>query len=675
MSITISKLTPADLAAVDKLMKSNSKTLGFLPREALLDYINKEGVLGAKTSDDQLVGYLLYAAYPSYFRITQLCVSEDFRNQGIAKRFIDKLKKSATTQKIIKLRCRRDFPAHGMWPELGFVPLYEKPGRSAAGHLLTHWYLILAPDDQLSLFQAKTSEETLDVVIDAQIFFDFHEPDNDKTKPSKALFHDFSIDSLKLWITDELFVEIDRGEDLNQRRIARQKVREFPEIEHNLKLTEHFEEVLRTLLPDNNQNQESDIRHLAKTAASDVDIFVTRDQALLKKAKKISDLTNIRVLSPTDLIIKLHELSEKQSYAMNRVSGSDLGWRRLTSTDFASFPFTSFLDHQERKGKFRENLELLLANPTDNECELLRSGDDIVAIRVLAKDSNDVLNVPLARVAHSSDRPLFGRFLIADTISKSVENKLDMVKFEASALTSSLIPDLLDMGFIKCNSSFIRFCFSRFLNKKEVMSEIARLSPESVNKYQDMSDIELERCCSPLGLETTDQKHFSIPIRPGYALSLIDRDQSANDLFGGNPNTLLRWDNVYYRAKTHHKMLEPPARILWYVSGTPKKIVAISHLDTVEIDTPKVLFRKFRKFGILKWKDLYKLCGGDPSKKIMALRFSHTFLFREPISLGELKNAFEEDNEDRAGLTLQSPCKVPVGIFRKLFRLGYPGQS
>ena len=385
MSITISKLTPADLTAVDELMKCNSRTLGFLPREALLDYLKKEGVLGAKTSDDQLVGYLLYAAYPSYFRITQLCVSEDFRNQGIAKRFVDELKKSATAQKIIRLRCRRDFPAHKMWPELGFVPLDERPGRSAAGHLLTHWCLTLAPDDQLSLFQAKTSEETLDVVIDAQIFFDFHEPDNDKTKPSKALFHDFSIDSLKLWITDELFVEIGRGKDLNQRKIARQRAREFLGIEHNLKLTEHFEEVLRTLLPDNNQNRESDIRHLAKTAASDVDIFVTRDQALLKRANKISDLTNIRVLSPTDLIIKLHELSEKQSYVLNRVSGSDLGWGRLTSRDLASFPFTSFLNHQERKGKFRENLELLLANPTNNECELLRSGGDIVAIRVFTK--------------------------------------------------------------------------------------------------------------------------------------------------------------------------------------------------------------------------------------------------------------------------------------------------
>ena len=37
MNITISKLTSAWLEAVDELMKRNSKTLGFLPGEALQD--------------------------------------------------------------------------------------------------------------------------------------------------------------------------------------------------------------------------------------------------------------------------------------------------------------------------------------------------------------------------------------------------------------------------------------------------------------------------------------------------------------------------------------------------------------------------------------------------------------------------------------------------------------
>ena len=671
MSITISKLTSTELDAVDELMKHYSRTLGFLPLEALRDYFKKEGVLGAKTSDSQLIGYLLYAAYPDYHRITQLCVLENFREQGIAKRLVEALKATTTTQKRIQLRCRRDFPAHEMWPELGFVPLDEKPGRSAAGHLLTHWYLTLAPDDQLSLFQAKTSAESLDVVIDAQIFFDFYEADSDKTKPSKALFNDFSMDSLKLWITDELFVEIDRAKNPSQRKKSRERAHNFPRIEHNPQSIEHFEEVLGTLLPDNSANQKSDIRHLAKTAASDVDIFVTRDQALLRKSEEIASLTNLRILSPTDLIIELHELSGKQSYVSKRISGVGLKWERIASENLASLQLTSFLNHQETKGKFREKLESLLADPGHNECELLRSGNDILAIRILTHDSAEGLTVVLARVAHSADRLLLGRFLIADTIYKAMEKNLDMVKFEASPLISSLVPDLLEIGFTKCSDSFVRFCFPRCLNHEEALSAISELCPESINNYRDVSDIELERHCSPLSL-ASDQGYFLVPIKPGYAMSLIDSSQSADDLFGGKTSVLLRWDHVYYRSKTHHHMLKPPARILWYESKPEKQIVALSHLDAVEIDTPKALFKKFKKFGILKWGEVFQMCKGDPLKKIMVLKFSHTFPFREPISLDAMRTVYQEDE---VHLTLQSPSKMPMERFQKLFRLGYPEQA
>ena len=209
MQITISQLTPADLSAVDKLMKRYSRTLGFLPREALKRYLKNEkgGVLGAKIDGGQLVGYLLYTTNRNHFRITHLCVAEECQRKGIARQLIDNLKESATTQTAIKLNCRRDFPADNLWPKLGFKALGEKPSRSENGHSLTIWQLALAPDTQLQIFQAKTSADALDIIIDAQIFFDFDEPDIDKTMPSKALLEDFLVDSLELWITDELLTE------------------------------------------------------------------------------------------------------------------------------------------------------------------------------------------------------------------------------------------------------------------------------------------------------------------------------------------------------------------------------------------------------------------------------------------------------------------------------------
>ena len=215
--------------------------------------------------------------------------------------------------------------------------------------------------------------------------------------------------------------------------------------------------------------------------------FVTRDRNLLKKSKEIADHTRLEVLDPVNLIIQLHELSERQSYSPNRIVGLNLCWYRLESKNLASLPFDSFLEYKETTGRFRQKLDALIAHPDRYECQLLQSGNEIIAIRVLTSSSNKILTISLARVAVSANQPLFGRFLIADTVSKAVENNLDMVKFEASALTPSLILDLLEMGFIKYSDSFVRLCFSRRFSRQNVLYAISKLCPESLSNYQDMS--------------------------------------------------------------------------------------------------------------------------------------------------------------------------------------------
>ena len=156
------------------------------------------------TSDNRLVACLLYASYRERFRVIHLCVSEQLRGRKIARRLIEELVARATTQRILTLHCRNDFPAHSMWPTLGFIPESEKPARSRQGLPLTHWSRTLARRDQLALFRANISEETVDLVIDAQVFFDFAEPHSDLTLPSHALLNDSLIDTITIWHTDEL---------------------------------------------------------------------------------------------------------------------------------------------------------------------------------------------------------------------------------------------------------------------------------------------------------------------------------------------------------------------------------------------------------------------------------------------------------------------------------------
>ena len=674
LQIELLTLTGDDLGSVDDLMKRNSRTLGFLPTEALNDYLERGRVLGAKTGGGRLIGYLLYAPSHGRLRIVQVCVSAESRGSGIANRLLERLKSVATTQSAITLSCRRDFPAHYMWPKLGFVSIGEKPGRSVAGHLLNLWHLTLNPANQmdLGLFQAKTSDETVDVIIDAQVFFDLFKPDTEESEQSKALLSDFLVDSLNLRTTDELFNEIDRNEDPDLRRAGRARMQQFPQVHYSPLLVDDFEGRLRSILPHRTPSQVSDIKHLAKAAASDVDVFVTRDRPLLNKAGDIADLTNLRVLSPTELIIELHELLEGQSYGPDRVSGLGLGWYRCTVRDLASLAVDSFLNEGEGLRQLRLILDRYLTRPTDYQCELLKAENKDVAIRILSTTSKGTVTVPLARVARTADRPLFGRFVVADTIAKAVEKNQDMVKFELSGLSPSLIPDLVAMGFTRSQDTFAKFCFARCLQREDALQEIAARSPELAAVYDDAADLELERSWAPVSL-AAEQNYFLVPIRPGYAMSLIDTQLSSSDMFGGDPSVLLRWENVYYRkATTSHKILKAPGRILWYVSISQKQVVAVSHLDEVVVDTAKELLRKFKKFGILGWEDLYRMCAGNTSMELMALRFSHTFVFRRRIPLKEMRAVYAED---QSGFTVQLPTSMPVSRFQKLYRLGFPNPS
>ena len=671
MGHTISHLTVANTDEVDALMKSNSATLGFLPKVALSEYLERGNVLGAMDADNQIVGYLLYGSTPSYFRITHLCVSEQNRGQGIARQLFDALKKKRTTQERIRLSCRRDFPAHELWPNLGFIPIDNRPGRSAEGHLLTIWhYNLTNKEQQLSLFQTRISDDAVDAVIDAQIFFDFDEPNSDKAMPAKALLEDFLVDSLNIWIDDELLVEINRKEDMECRQISKQRSDAYPQIRYDKQKSEEFENRLKDILPSRTHSDESDIRHLSKTAASKASIFITRDTVLQKKSEEIHEMTGLEVVSPEALITQIHEISDRKSYTPVRVSGFEVEWRRLTPEDVISLPFDSFLNPGERKGKLEEKLRAFFAYPRRYECELLYSENKPVSIRVLEKEDNRSLVVHFARVSPSKDSSLFERFSIADTIYRAVSEKIPMVKYLKSDETYRLQSNLTAMGFTEFDDGLVRFCFSECLSKPEALKVITQLSSGSLSTYKKMTPLDLELHCSPVSV-AADQGHFLIPIKASYAMSLVDMFQSTQDMFGGKASVLLRWDNVYYRAKSLHNMLKAPARILWYVSGANhQKVVAVSNLDAVEIDTPSALYKEYAKFGVLEWKELYEMCDRNVDADIMVLKFSHTFAFRNPVTLNELRKIFLE--EENRNLNVQTPARMDFSTFERVFQLGFP---
>ena len=189
-------------------------------------------------------------------------------------------------------------------------------------------------------------------------------------------------------------------------------------------------------------------------------------------------------------------------------------------------------------------------------------------------------------------------------------------------------------------------------------------------RHRDASPIELERICSPVALEDGDSQCLMVPIKAGYAKSLFDTNLASNDLFGADKVVLLRAQNVYFRNKNHHHMIQAPARILWYVSGIG--VVATSWLDCVQIGSPKEIFRDNRRLGALAWRDIHEMCKGGEVRDIMALRFSHTFLLRAPVGLDSLRGLYGRHSKK---LVIQSPSRVPKALFLDIFRAGFPMEA
>ncbi|HYO71833.1 MAG TPA: hypothetical protein VEU33_37725, partial [Archangium sp.] len=155
-----------------------------------------------------------------------------------------------------------------------------------------------------------------------------------------------------------------------------------------------------------------------------------------------------------------------------------------------------------------------------------------------------------------------------------------------------------------------------------------------------------------------------------WAQHLFDERLAAHDLFGARLDLALNREAAYYRA-AHAPYLKAPARILWYVSQDKKgrfggtgEVRACSRLEEVVIDTPKPVFRRFRRLGIYEWRHVLETAKGDVNGKIMALRFCDSEALRQPVSRRQMLSVLKEFG---IRTQLQSPLKIPPEAFVRLY--------
>ncbi|WP_089727893.1 GNAT family N-acetyltransferase [Candidatus Thiosymbion oneisti] len=688
------------LEQVKSLWGKNRSTLGPFPMGAFEDYAEKGTILVAIDSRDpeKCLGYLLYREVPSYNRIalTHLCVDPKVRRAGVAERLVDALKHRTASRRGIGLWCRRDFPATKMWPRLGFVYRKERQGRGIGITILNYWWFDHGHSDLLSVIDRRENDVRPTVALDASVFFNFIDESREGDDEIAAMSADWILPEVRYTVTTELLNEIARCENPeereHQRNLAQRMFSELPTDDSEFsRIMDVLEKNLGRAL---NQSIASDRRQLARAASGAADFFVTQDQELLQIALDQTEVLGLSVLTPAEFVTRIDSLLREVEYRPALLRGSYYTSDPGTEIKIQEMQ-EYFLNYEagEKRQQFQSTLTNLLANPQNSFVRVIRNQQG-QPIALLGLDLQDLSNafLRICRVSKGRDAKTLACQLLEEAILESVRRSTNLCVIDDDNFSPAVAEMYNDMGFALVGDKSLKLKLSiQGIVEKQMISDLIREATVSIKGtipgltdfVQQLSDIfsresddltisQAEKLLRPLKVKDISLPCYIVPIESVWAAQLFDDDLAVQGIFKAKPELIFRKTNAYYRS-ARQCGINAPGRILWYVKQShqyqgAKAIRGCSYLDEVIIDSAKSLFSRFRRFGVYSWRDVQNLTKNRNDDQVMALLFSYSERFNNPISFDEAQIILERWGMQRN--QFQSPLRIPSGAFNDIYHRG-----
>ena len=676
---------------VANLWRSNRQTLGFFPRSALEDYARRGGLLAAVDSAQTLAGYLLFyqttrSSVPE-IHIAHLCVCGGFRGRGLARELVGNLREVSTHCRGVRVRCRRDFKAHSLWPRLDFHLVGESIGR--AGKPVSEWWLDFGVPDLFSQAASIELSTMTVVVIDACVFFAICDANETDSTESQALLADWLPESIALCVTPELRNEIGRSDCPNRRQDGLAAMSQFEELRHRIAQFRPVMSSLRRFLPaDPSASDESDLRQLDHAICANATTFLTFDPRLLGLDEEVYQEFGLTIQRPVDFISNMDSLEREQEYRPGRFFGSEISARRVKGEEIQDLS-GSFQMHAlgERRGTFIDRISALVSIPDSTRVSVVLDSSE--PLLLLSEDSRDnsTLFVDVLRLVQTR----FGT-IVADAVLSDLVLNAAREGFEKATIREQYISDPIESalhrnGFVKVGDNWKRGILRGLQSPSELVQRLRSMSEEhsdigahllrtatmfeeSIENEAWVTTLLLEDSIWPAKVSGTQIPSFVIPIRPDWASELFDHKLAASRLLESDSQVMLRSENVYYSA-ANCRSFQTPARILWYVSQDDKvpgskAIRAASTLNTIVTDSAKNVFRQFRRMGIYNWRDVEGLTGKDGS--VTALSFSRTEVFDIPVGWSTLQSTLEALEKRRN--QFMRPTRIATRTYEEIYRIG-----
>ncbi len=663
--IKITQVSPSShlLQEVIRLGDDNVTTLGFLPHAAFNQYAENDGILAAVDEAENLAGYLLYRMprTANHATIAHFCVNSDYRGQGIAEQLFAELCERTKLLHGIDLHCRRDYEdANRLWRRLGFRPLGEKRGRGKQDTTLTRWWY---QHPHITLFDlVPPADQKIKVVIDANIFFDFCNPDHAPVE-SRSLIADWLSSQVEYVVTPELAIEINRQERPNVRQHHQRKQQIYEKIDAPHAQFLEVESELRRKYPDRvTDNALSDLAHLAWTiVASNVGFLVTRDaDDLLSIAFEIYERYQVRIFRPADLILHLDELERVKEYQNMRLAGTNLSIRQVKAQEDTRLADVFQYSDKENRSAFLTCIRDLLSNPTVTPCYMVED-EGVPLILFSYQRPAYELHVPLFRINTKSPQKRLVRYLLLRFVTTSAQEGCLFTCITENILHPIVEEALQEDAFQHTHDRWIKpnlFVASSaanvatdFENSLEMHPEIRPYytmhlqvlrQPEALSNAKVISEI--ERVLFPAKIADAEITSVIIPIEETWISMWFDEELAAAKLFGADKQRAFNREGVYY-SKANRAGLPIPGRLLWYVTKKngvqgSSSVRACARLDEIVTGSARDLFQQYKHLGIYEWNDLLRLASKDPEARLTAFRFSDPQLFKHPVTFTELTDIY-----------------------------------
>lgn len=655
------------LKEVIELGDSNSKTLGHLPEAVYEEYARKKWILIVRNGQ-KFLGHCLFRLTKkiNVVKIAQLCISKDFRGQGIADEIISYLKEYFKNDfRGIGLNCRNDYlHANKLWRRNNFVPMKEKKGRAKKTSWLTYWFYNFNKRDLFS----EINSERIKALIDINVIIKLRDINENEDKTIKALFSDSIISEIEYCYANETYHEIQRDSNQDRRKITRNLLNKFEVTKIEESLLNEVANDLTNYFNGNRINDESDRRQVSEAISAGIQYFITTDEGLLKKREKISMEYPIEILSPTEFLLQIDTIINEEKYIGDRLGGTQIEIRKAKSEELriieTKFVKTSF---KEKKGSLKTKIKDCCLNE-ESHIKVILNKNSLIGIWSRFKKNQQLL-INILRIEESQLKPFLFKQLISESIRYSLNNQLEEINYLEEIVSQDEKVILNSFGFVKENNSWKKILIRDICSSTELFEKYPQCSSllgTGKSNFSLDDKYRLERLFYPLKLIDLDIPNYIIPIKPFWASNLFDFHIASKDLFGAKPSLLWNRENVYYRS-VRPNIEKYPARILWYVSSSPKEarskgIVATSYLDDIHINIPKELFRRFKKYGVYNWNNIFDLAKNDIEKEIKVIEFSDTEVFNTILKLEDLKKILDKN------ITLQSPLKINNEDYLRIYQ-------